>query len=280
MNAQNTTSETKKPRTTSWLVNLYIGLATGVIIGMLIASWGLRQENWQKAGLETVAVVMLVIVFVITALVAFGTAFVRNGFRCSRWALVIAISIFAIVLGSLFYFLEPTSAQRASIAKLIAAGAKLDYEQGPESGLEILIGEQYFKDVVYVAWDCRIIPNPDLKCLQGLSALKHLSIFGIKCPPTDLEPIKALPCLTNLYLDECQISDKSWEYIGKINSLDVLYLYMTPIKDSGLKNLANHSNLTCLDLTETLITNDGLAYLKNLSNLQYLFLGNSLVFWD
>jgi len=272
MNAPNPNSEAKKPKQPTWPVNLGIGLATGVILGMLIASWGLRQENWQKAGLETVAVVMFVIVFVISALVAFGTAFVRNGFRCSRWAIVIAISIFAVVLGGIYLFLEPNRAQRASIAKLTAAGAKLDYTPGPESGFELLFGKQYFRNVVSIDLDCRKTPNPDLTCLQELSALKYIDLLGIKCPPTDLEPIKALPCLTNLWFNECQLSEKSWECIGNINSLNGLSLNLTPVKDSELKYLANLTNLRYLNFSATLITNDGLAYLKNLSNLQDLFL--------
>jgi hypothetical protein len=272
MNVPNTNAEAKKLKQPTWQVNLGIGLATGIILGMLIASWGLRQENWQKAGLETDAAIMLVIVFVISALVAFGTAFVRNGFRCSRWAIVIAISILSVALLGIVLFLEPTSVQRASMAKLTAAGAKFSYVPGDESGLEIVLGEQYFRDVVSVDFDYRKTPNPDLTCLQGLSALKYIDLLGIKCPPTDLEPIKALPCLTNLWLNECQLSEKSWECIGKINSLNGLSLYLTPVRDSELKYLANLTNLRYLNLSETLITNDGLAYLKNMSNLQHLFL--------
>jgi membrane protease YdiL (CAAX protease family) len=140
MNVPTPNSEAKKPKQPTWPVNLGIGLATGIILGMLIASWGLRQENWQKAGFETVAAVMLVIVFVITALATFGTAFMRNGFRCSRWAIVIAISILALILIGVELFLEPTRVQRASITKLIVSGAKVLYEKENEPGLAAFFG--------------------------------------------------------------------------------------------------------------------------------------------
>ena len=107
-----------------------IGLATGIIIGMLIASWGLRQENWQEAGVETVAVVMLVIVFLITVVATSAAAFVRNGFRCTRRALVIAISIFVAPLIGVELFLKQTRDQRTSIAKLTAAGATVYFQPG------------------------------------------------------------------------------------------------------------------------------------------------------
>jgi hypothetical protein len=183
---------------------------------------------------------------------------------------VIAISIFAVVLVGLELFLEQSRVQRASIAKLTAAGATVYYPPGRASGLAILIGEQYFLDVVLVEWDCSDIPNPDLTSLLGLNGLKYLTIKGVKCPPSDLVSIQALPCLTELFFIQCQFSDESLECMGKINSLDTLNLFQTPINDSGLKELAHNPNLRCLISHSPVITNDGLAHLKNLSNLQVL----------
>ncbi|MGA2799267.1 MAG: hypothetical protein ABSE63_16930, partial [Thermoguttaceae bacterium] len=212
MNVPTPNSEAKKPKQPTWPVNLGIGLATGIILGMLIASWGLRQENWQKAGFETVAAVMLVIVFVITALATFGTAFMRNGFRCSRWAIVIAISILALILIGVELFLEPTRVQRASITKLIVSGAKVLYEKENEPGLAAFFGRQYFENVTFVIWDCKEIAQPDLTYLHGLNSVNTLILENVKCPPTDLEPLR----LTNL------------QYLG---------LQYDNITDQGLKHL-------------------------------------------
>jgi hypothetical protein len=300
MDKVNSNSASNEPRTPAWPINLGIGLATGIILGMLIASWGLRHENWQKAGLETVAAVMLVIVFVITAIASSVATFVRNGFRCSRLALIIVISIFVVVLVGIELFLEPIRARRTRIEKLTATGANFDYAPGPESRLVIFLGnEKYFRDVINVRWDCEEISNPDLTALNGLDAIETLWLTGIKCPPSNLEPLQSLPrlrelnlqginisgdallplennpCLTCLNIMDCHISDKSWECIGKINSLNGLNVYRTPVKDSELKYLANLTKLTSLNLNNTLITNDGLAFLGNCSNLQFLVLEES-----
>jgi hypothetical protein len=236
MNAPNPNSESNNLRTPAWPVNLGIGLATGIILGMLIASWGLRQENWQKAGFETVAAVMLVIVFVITALVAFGTAFVRNGFRCSRRAIVIAISIFAVILVGLELFLEPTRAQRESIAKLIASGANVLYEKENEPGLAAFFGRQYFENVTFVIWDCKEITQPDLTYLHGLNSLNILILENVKCPLTDFEPLR----LTNLHylgLQYDNITDQGLKRLGGLTKLKQLDLRGTQVTDEGVKAL-------------------------------------------
>jgi hypothetical protein len=274
MNAPDPNSKTKTAKPLSWQVNLGIGLATGIILGMLIASWGLRQENWQKAGRETVAVVMLVIVCVITAIVASGTAFVRNGFRCSRWAIVIAISIFAVVIGSIFIFLETTRVQRASVAKLTAAGAKFDYEQRPESGLEILLGEQnikYFKNVVSVEWDCGKIPNPDLSFLNGLDAIEKLWLNGIKCPPTNFTPLKSYPRLRALTLKSINISDDASLSLENNPELRELFLQSINISDHARLSLINNPKLREIDLQSINLSDDAFLYLENNPSLKELY---------
>jgi uncharacterized protein YjeT (DUF2065 family) len=303
MDAPNPNSEAKKPKQPAWPVNLGIGLATGIILGMLIASWGLRQENWQKAGWETVAAVMLVVVFLITAIVTSTAAFVRNGFRCSRWALVIALSILALVLVGLWPFLRPILAKRAMLAKLTAAGAHFECRGAHSSGVEILLGHPCFRDVYLINWDCSSTPRPDFACLHNLSSLQFLDLTSIKSPPTDLEPLKSLPSLESLGLQGCELSDTSWECIRNISSLKRLDLYDTQINSSELKQLAelprlnrltldpcggaisddelaalgDLSNLTILRLVYARITDQGLMHLGKLTKLRYLDLRDSEV---
>ena len=264
------------PKLPSWPINLGIGLATGIILSMLVASWGLRQENWQKAGVPTIAAVMFVAAFLITVLATTAAAFVRNGFRCTRRAIVIAISILVLALLSLNIFLAPTRAQRAAIAKLTATGAKIYYDDRQRSGLAMLFGDQYFCDVTGVAWDYHGAPNPDIDigCLRTFSSLQSLALAGIKAPPTDLEPLKSLPSLRDLSMRECELSDESWETIGNISSLSSLELYNnSQISSPGLKYLANPPRLTFLLLAnDRTITDEEFAALGDISSLTYLVL--------
>lgn len=298
MNVPNQTSAATKPNQPTWLANLGIGLAAGIIIGMLIASWGLRQDNWQKAGPPTVAVVLFVIVSVLTALVSFGTAFVRNGFRCRRRALLVTISIFAAVLGGLLLFLEPTRVQRVSAAKLKAAGANIRYESKHDCGLKKLLGEEYFEGISDVEWNCETILNPDLTVLKGLDALETLELTGIKCPPSNLEslrshprlkhlylrrinfsdntllPLGNNPILTDLYLENCQLKDKS--FIENNNNLAELYLLDCQINDKTLESIGNMRGLTNLDFLNNTLNDSGLQHISKLTQLKELsFVGTS-----
>jgi hypothetical protein len=276
MNPPGEEPKTTTPTRPTWPQNLGIGLLAGIILGMLIASWGLRQENWQEAGFPTVGTVMFVIVVTIVAVVSCGVGLVRNGFRCSRRALVITIAVFAVLLLGLEHFLEPTRAQRASAAKLKAAGAAIVYTHNHDCGIKTLLGEEYFEDVRHVTWHFKNGSNPDLSYLEGMNRLQSLQLLGLKRPPSNLESLKASPQLTHLSFVGCQITEQSLECIGQIHHLTALLFSGTPVTNSALKTISQLTQLRILSFcnvpgevfTGKYITDQGLEQLVGLTKLQ------------
>jgi len=118
----------------------------------------------------------------------------------------------------------------------------------------------------------------NLRHLNGLPNLSHLTLYGNKITDAGLSELRTLDSLRKLNLERCQsITDSAGEHIKEIPYLETLNLAYTRIGDSAMRHFAQMKNLRGISLSRTLVTDAGLADLSHSQTLRELNLTNTAI---
>lgn len=147
------------------------------------------------------------------------------------------------------------------------------------------LGEEYFREVVYVAaskagdaprrLDPHFTgPRPDdeaFRKLASLGALRSLVLRHDEISDVGFAPVANLGALERLYLDDCpNITDAGLAHLRGLRKLKYLNIANCPITDQSFAHLANLPALATLIVESDQIGDAGLVHLKKMRPLEFL----------
>ncbi|MDB5348608.1 MAG: hypothetical protein JWP89_6985 [Schlesneria sp.] len=144
----------------------------------------------------------------------------------------------------------------------------------------------------------RNVRDADLKNLQKMTELSHLSLLKTSISDLGLKNLRELSYLDTLDLSETEIGDEGLRFLRELPLVQIaladtkvtdegleqlagatglrsIYLDKTNIGDLGLLHLRGLFRLERLDAISTPISDAGLVHLRGLNNLDYLDLNNT-----
>jgi hypothetical protein len=214
--------------------------------------------------------------------------------------------------GALGWIVHRAKVQRDVVAAIQRAGGSVKYDWELKNGrpnpsgrpkapkwLVDQLGPDYFANVVQAQLaraasdeqmvlvaklkhlDTLVLRNSSpssegLAQLEGLSDLRHLSIFYSKFSDDGMKHLRILP-LESLSFQGTNIDDAGLAHVKNLTNLKTLNLGGTAITDAGLSSLERLTNLEQLMLFKTRVTDAGLDHLKGLRHLSFLWLGSPVI---
>ena len=186
---------------------------------------------------------------------------------CARRAAGLANLVLLAVVGCNSGPILPAG-QADAVAKLEAAGAKVDIREGKVAYVDFytvrdVAGSiehvQALPEVQKLNFSGTNLGDAELAHLADLTELKELGLTGTKVTDSGLVHLAGLTKLTTLTLNECDVSDSGLVHLKNLNDLKQLHLNGTKVSDAGLKHLAGLQNLEWLLAFGTAVTPDGAA---------------------
>ena len=241
---------------------------------------------------------------------------VRSWFRFGLRSLLLVMTVIAALLA--FYFSRAKRAERAA-NELQSAGADVLYDyqrvhKEPASGfhysyqaeepgpaaLRKTLGDGFFQNADWIKLDNKSLTSSDLRPLQQLTTLRHVSLVNCRISDEHMKHLGALHLLESVDLKGNDITDKGLSQLGELAHLKMLslsgnnltgsgfehfsspnvrqlFLYENPVSDTGLASIGKLSSLQMLGLARSEITDEGLAHLKGLDELTYISLNGTAV---
>lgn len=262
-----------------WPARNVTRLLVGVLLAELLAWWWLRTGVWEKTGLGmTFWTAVLAVVAIILILWTAGRTLLRSRFRFSLRALLIAVGVLGVTAGWVGNILVQSRQRRATVARLLAAGAQVTYRNDDAPGLKALIGKEYFEDVIDIYWDSRGAARMELGHLKGLKRLESLCLVGPKVADADLVHLESLAALQDLALINTNVCGKGLDHLKGLASLRHLILHRfggTKASAIELAHLSSFRQLERLTLIGMPVTDSQLVHLKPLGSLKRLSLDHT-----
>jgi Leucine-rich repeat (LRR) protein len=184
--------------------------------------------------------------------------------------------------------------QRAAVRAIEGMGGNVEYDwqddartagksnadpPGP-AWLRVWLGDDFFADVVFVAWPSRSEPEPKngIEALDDLPHVKAVLFHDGVLPESALESLGRLTKLEEVSFFSTGMSAAELNRLGQLTQLKKLYLAnIETMTDAALGHLTSLTQLTVLVLECTRVTDAGLEHLKALTQLQELYLGHTKV---
>ncbi len=208
----------------------------------------------------------------------------RRRLGCSLRSLLIAITLFCIILGTK---VNQVKREREAIKALQAERVIMTFDylaNGPTeppgpAWLRKWIGNELFTDVEMVSFKVLMLGGPvsenvndDLLIhLRSLPGVKYLMLEGCDdITDQGLVHLKGMVDLEDLMLSETKITGSGFDALRKLRNLKRLGLESTPVVDSSLAKLVSHKQLEELWLMDTKISDKAIPYLAQLTGLKKL----------
>jgi Leucine Rich repeat len=159
------------------------------------------------------------------------------------------------------------------------------------------IGDEYFREVLEVAIQQRVVADQDFGKLAELPRLRILYLIGripdgstdfgggieIESPSgnrhlisdADLAVLEQLPELEVLGIYPAEIDGHGLAHVVNLHRLKHLVLLQTQLNDAGMEQIGKMTTLEGLTVSRTRITDAGLVFLQRLINLKTLDIRNT-----
>lgn len=178
----------------------------------------------------------------------------RRWFQYCLPTLLLAVVLFAVVCGWFGVRMQRARRQAEALRAISTPGIAVeydyqfdtrndgrDYHQSPGAEvpgpvwLRTLLGDDFFRTVVFVHFDSTTATDADLKHLDGLRQVKSLSLCGTQITDTGLENLKGLSQLRWLLLENTRVTDAGLEHLRGLTQLQQLDLKGTKVTNTGVK---------------------------------------------
>jgi hypothetical protein len=121
-----------------------------------------------------------------------------------------------------------------------ASGHELQGAKPPgPAWIRSLLGEDFFGQVIHVAFDYSNVNDDELEHLKGLTRLRWISLSRTHVTDAGLDHLKGLVQLQWLWLENTQVTDAGLERLKGLTKLRILDLTDTQVSDQGVKKLQN-----------------------------------------
>ena len=119
--------------------------------------------------------------------------------------------------------------------QVLGMGVNFDYEFNIRNGgyyqipnaklpgpvwLRALLGDDFFRTIIFVEFDGTNVTDTDLKHLEDLPQIRSLSLSKTQIADAGLENLKGLTRLQWLYLQNTQITDAGLEHLRNLTQVD------------------------------------------------------------
>jgi hypothetical protein len=155
--------------------------------------------------------------------------------------------------------------QRAAVNRILEIGGSVSFDyEFDKSGkrmkdaqppgwrwLRQTIGDEYFRDVVWVNLNKTAVSDNDLRLIGKLRATKQLSLNWTQVGDSGMAHIRHLRQLEGLGLIETSITDAGLRHVEGMPQLDSLILGYTDVGDGGMDSVTKLQRLTILNLQST-----------------------------
>jgi len=179
--------------------------------------------------------------------------------------LLIVVLLLSLPLGWFAFKMRQAERQRKAVEAIREAGGVVGHVcewrwLGPLRGL---LGEDFFGDVVFVAFDDSAkAGDVELEQVEGLTELGYLSLSRTQGTEAGLEHLKGLTKLESLQLGDTRVGDTGLEHLRGLTKLETLVLTNTEISDAGLSHLKGLTRLKSLFLANAHVTEEGIYELR------------------
>lgn len=201
----------------------------------------------------------------------------RRWFQYRLRTLLLLMTLVTVPLAMIGLNLRRAQRQREIVSELFASSSGgIGYDDA--TWLRRVIGEKYFRTVVWVDFNLTDITDEELRPLGQLSTTKTVILAGCaSVTDVGVGHLATLSKLEELYLGGTSISDDALNELTTLRNLRKLTLDGTAVTDTGLVHLTDLTQLEELNLNRTAVSDAGLEYLKSITNLRKLRLAGTQV---
>ncbi len=189
----------------------------------------------------------------------------RRFFQISIRTLLILTTLVAVGMAYWSQILQRVREQKLATARILQLGGKAIIRPTGRDwpGANMLVGDDFFQEVVDVDMYGTLVTDADLELVGKLRGMKSLSLEGA-------DGWSSKPSPHNPQQVGSQISGDGIRRLGIQRNMEIARLAQTPIADEALETIASWSHLEILDIQRTKVTSRGVAQLGKLTRLSVL----------
>jgi len=213
----------------------------------------------------------------------------RRWFRFCLLTLLVFAVVLSVPLGWFVMNLRRAARQRAAVEAIEKTGKQVFYDYqwcvdmmlprsqakpSTPAWLRQLLGDDFFCDVIQVAYPSTTFGDDDLIHVKNFSKLRRLDLNGAAVTDAGLEQLMGLTSLEHLYLSGTQVTDAGLSHLKGLTTLELLDLSNTQTTDVGMECLKGLDDLESLNLSGTQVTDATMEYLEGLTGLEVVDLSD------